>query len=66
MANMSSYLDSFPRIDYSIAEGNTTENVVNIFKRYSTSETFSVTTSYILYEVEDNNVTGDISRKVLW
>lgn len=65
MSNLSSYLDSFPKIDYSIGEDrNITESVTNIFKRYAIlRDVLSNSTSYILYEIEDNDTPEVLAEK---
>jgi len=66
MADVSPYLDSFPRIDYSISEDkNVTENVTNIFKRYAMlRDVLSNSGSYVLYEIEDNDTPEILAEKV--
>lgn len=66
MADISSYLDSFPKVDYSISEdGNITESVTNIFKRYAILRNIlSNAGSYVLYEVEDNETPEALAEKV--
>ena len=66
MADVSPYLDSFPRIDYSISEDkNVTENVTNIFKRYAMlRDVLSNSGSYVLYEVEDSDTPEILAEKV--
>jgi hypothetical protein len=63
---ISPYLDSFPKIDYSISEDkNVTENVTNIFKRYAMlREVLSNAGSYVLYEVEDNDTPEILAERV--
>lgn len=65
MSNISPYLDSFPRIDYSIGEEkNITENVTNIFRRYAIlRDIISNTTAYVLYEVEDGDTPEILAEK---
>jgi hypothetical protein len=65
MADISPYLDSFPKIDYSIGEDrNITESVTNIFKRYAILRNIlSNATSYILYEVEDSDTPEILAEK---
>jgi hypothetical protein len=66
MADISPYLDSFPRVDYSISEDkNITESVTNIFKRYAIlRDVLSNAGSYVLYEVEDNETPEILAEKV--
>ena len=66
MADVSPYLDSFPRVDYSISEDkNVTENVTNIFKRYAMlRDVLSNSGSYVLYEIEDNDTPEILAEKV--
>ena len=66
MSDISSYLDSFPRVDYSISEDkNITESVTNIFKRYAMlRDVLSNAGSYVLYEVEDNETPEILAEKV--
>lgn len=66
MADISSYLDSFPKVDYSISEDrNITESVTNIFKRYAIlRDVLSNSGSYVLYEVEDNETPEILAEKV--
>jgi hypothetical protein len=65
MADVSPYLDNFPRIDYSIGEEkNVTENITNIFKRYAIlREVLGNSTAYILYEVEDSDTPEILAEK---
>lgn len=65
MSNISSYLDNFPRIDYSISEDlNITENVTNIFRRYDIlREVLSNSTAYVLYEVDDGDTPEILAEK---
>lgn len=66
MSTVTPYFDIFPRVDYSIGEdANVTENVTNIFKRYAIlREILSNATSYILYEVDDDDTPEILAEKL--
>ena len=66
MSVVTPYFDAFPTVDYSIGEnGNITENVTNIFKRYAIlREILSNASSYTLYEVEDGDTPEILAEKV--
>lgn len=66
MSIVTPYFDVFPKVDYSIGEDvNVTENVTDIFKRYAIlREILSNATSYILYEVDDEDTPEILAEKL--
>ena len=61
---VSPYFDNFPKINYQINDGNATESVTNIFHRMGIiKKVLSDTTSYVLYEVEDNETPEIVAEK---
>lgn len=60
------YFDNFPKIPYNISgDGLTTESVTNIFKRLAIlKDVLSNASSYVLYEVEENDTPEVIAEKV--
>ncbi len=63
---ISPYFDLFPKIPYDInGEGLTTESVTNIFKRYGIlKDVLSNASSYVLYEVDDNDTPEILAERV--
>ena len=66
MATISPYFDLFPKIQYDInGDGLTTETATNIFKRLGIlKDVINNATSYIIYEVEENDTPEIIAEKV--
>lgn len=63
---VSPYFDNFPKIPYDITgDGLNTESVTNIFKRLAIlKDVLSNASSYVLYEVEENDTPEIIAEKV--
>jgi hypothetical protein len=63
---VSPYFDMFPKIQYDInGDGLTTETVTNIFKRIGIlRDVLSNASSYVLYEVEENDTPEVLAEKV--
>lgn len=63
---VSPYFDMFPKIQYDInGDGLTTETVTNIFKRIGIlRDILSNASSYVLYEVEENDTPEVLAEKV--
>ena len=63
---VSPYFGLFPKVDYDIrGDGLTTESVTNIFKRIGIlREILSNASSYVLYEVEENDTPEVLAEKV--
>lgn len=64
--SVSPYFDKFPKISYDInGEGLHTESVTNIFKRLGIlKDVLSNASSYVLYEVEENDTPEIIAEKM--
>lgn len=63
---VSPYFDSFPKIPYDInGDGLNTETVTNIFKRFGIlKNVLSNASSYVLYEVEENDTPEIVAEKM--